>query len=62
MAPENVVAHIVETSRRLAQQDGGPCAVHAVQLWRMAYQQLWARYERESIPFMASDDEEGGLS
>ncbi len=61
MAPENVVAHVVETSRRLSRQDGSPCAVHAVALYRIAYQQLWARYERESIPFMASD-EEGGCS
>ncbi len=57
MAPENVMEHIVETSRRLSRQDGSPCAVHAVALYRIAYQQLWARYERESIPFMASDEE-----
>jgi hypothetical protein len=62
MAPETVVAHIVETSRRLAQQDGGPTSVHAVALYRMAYAKLWARYQSDAIPFMASDDEEGGLS
>jgi hypothetical protein len=61
MAPDQVMCHIVETSRRLAQQDGGPTSVHAVALFRMAYAKLWARYESESIPFLASD-EEGGLS
>jgi hypothetical protein len=61
MSPETVMGHIVETSNRLARQDGGPTSVHAVALYRAAYQELWARLQIEVIPFMA-DGEEGGQS
>ncbi len=65
MAPENIVEHIRETSRRLANQDGSPTSVHAAASWRAAYERLWKRLEAlqdETIPFMAGDDEEGGQS
>ncbi len=64
MSPAAVMAHVVELSRKLARQDGAPCAVHAVAAYRVAYQRLWDRLATLEEMVITGDfwPEEGGRS